>query len=105
MTRASIACVECRRSKTKCHNNGAGTVCKTCAAKNKQCTYLDGVPSSATSGSSRRESTLGEVDVSDCPSVVHDFWLVSKQDPTLVHRPECDSLIELFFDLALSPRC
>ena len=79
MTRASIACVNCRGSKIKCDNNGAGTICKSCATRNKQCTYLDGVPSSATSGSSRRESTLGEVDVSGCPSVIHGFCHVSKQ--------------------------
>lgn len=70
--RSSIACSRCRRSKTKCDNNGnrdstgALAPCKSCVASKKICDYP--APQPATSNHShRRESvatTTGE-EVSD----------------------------------------
>lgn len=59
--RSSIACCACRRSKTKCDNNGIrlgdGSLapCKSCVDHKKECTYP--APAPATSQSQRREST------------------------------------------------
>lgn len=70
--RAQIACIDCRKSKTKCNNLGLGTTCKACAAKNKQCVYNEGPVVSTGDGSSRRrESSIGGVDVSHHRTLWH----------------------------------
>jgi hypothetical protein len=70
--RSSIACSRCRRSKTKCDNNGnrdstgALAPCKSCIQSKKICEYPAPQPA-ASNHSQRRESTVtaaGE-DVSD----------------------------------------
>lgn len=63
--RSSIACIKCRKSKTKCDNKGLGSTCSSCATSGKECIY----PSPATVGNGslqRRESlgATGEHDVS-----------------------------------------
>jgi hypothetical protein len=64
--RASIACVHCRKSKTKCNNKGPGTRCDACNEKNKICDYSNTDASTAAPVVKRRESALGDVDVSTC---------------------------------------
>lgn len=60
--RSSIACYICRRSKTKCDNNGihgatgALAPCKSCVASKKECIYPPSTPSTS-SQPLRREST------------------------------------------------
>ena len=61
--RSSIACSRCRRSKTKCDNNGvrdstgALAPCKSCVASKKICDYPAPQPA-ASNYSQRRESTV-----------------------------------------------
>lgn len=61
--RSSIACTRCRRSKTKCDNNGirdstgALAACKSCVAGKRLCEYPAPQPAN-TSDSQRRESTV-----------------------------------------------
>ncbi|UPX11048.1 uncharacterized protein EKO05_0001673 [Ascochyta rabiei] len=61
--RSSIACSRCRRSKTKCDNNGirdstgALAACRSCVAGNKVCDYPAPQPPNS-SHSHRRESTV-----------------------------------------------
>ncbi|KAF2204838.1 hypothetical protein GQ43DRAFT_108989 [Delitschia confertaspora ATCC 74209] len=54
--RSSIACARCRRSKTKCVNNGVNTTCRACESSGRQCTYP---PPAVGGGVSRRESLMG----------------------------------------------
>ncbi|KAF2856098.1 hypothetical protein T440DRAFT_485244 [Plenodomus tracheiphilus IPT5] len=55
--RASIACLKCRSSKTKCDNEGdEKTACKACKLKNTDCIYQSSTGSNVGSAS-RREST------------------------------------------------
>lgn len=54
--RASVACLKCRSSKTKCDNEGEKSQCKACQAKNAECIYQSTTGSSVV-GASRREST------------------------------------------------
>lgn len=60
--RSSIACSRCRRSKTKCDNNGIRdtdgnlAACKSCAAGNRKCEYPAPTPTT-NNHSQRREST------------------------------------------------
>ena len=37
--RSSIACARCRRSKIKCVNTGANTICKACETSGRECVY------------------------------------------------------------------
>ncbi|MCJ1472338.1 hypothetical protein MMC13_000985 [Lambiella insularis] len=53
--RSSIACARCRRSKIKCGNSGANTICKACEASGRDCVY----PTSAIGGGG---GTKGESD-------------------------------------------
>jgi hypothetical protein len=63
--RAQIACLTCRKSKTRCVNQGSGSTCKHCAERNKVCQWGECVLEPAATGSfRRRESTVGDVDVS-----------------------------------------
>ncbi|KAF1351536.1 hypothetical protein EJ07DRAFT_159289 [Lizonia empirigonia] len=61
--RSSIACTRCRRSKTKCDNNGirdstgALAACKSCVAGKRLCEYPAPQPANI-SDSQRRESTV-----------------------------------------------
>jgi hypothetical protein len=66
--RANIACMRCRKSKTKCENTGTDSVCKSCAAARPptKCTYGNVTPSTS-SASVRRESTA-DVEVSELSS-------------------------------------
>lgn len=60
--RSSIACARCRRSKTKCENNGTKSICKSCAVAKKECSYDIPTTGANVAGSLRRESTAdGEV--------------------------------------------
>ncbi|KAH7080247.1 hypothetical protein BKA63DRAFT_488032 [Paraphoma chrysanthemicola] len=62
--RAQIACARCRRSKTKCDNQGVGSICKSCAINNKDCQYIDApAPQSGGGDYHRRESAPGDVDI------------------------------------------
>ncbi|KAL6708497.1 hypothetical protein ACN47E_002760 [Coniothyrium glycines] len=56
--RASVACEKCRKSKTKCENEGIHSVCKSCAnARQPQnCTYATAQPTGS-GAPGRREST------------------------------------------------
>lgn len=81
--RASIACTSCRRSKTKCNNKGQGTTCIACAEKNKFCDYSN-TDASATGVVKRRESTVGDVDVSACCVLVCLATVSPQQWPSLV---------------------
>ena len=62
--RSSIACSRCRRSKTKCDNNGVRDItgalapCKSCVASKKICDYPAPQPAAASNYSQRRESTV-----------------------------------------------
>jgi hypothetical protein len=62
--RASVACIDCRRSKTKCNNKGPGTMCDACCKKGKSCDYSNADASATSVVAKRRESTVGDVDVS-----------------------------------------
>ncbi|KAH7095682.1 hypothetical protein FB567DRAFT_35997 [Paraphoma chrysanthemicola] len=62
--RAQIACARCRRSKTKCDNQGVGSICKSCVINKKDCQYIDApAPQSGGGDYHRRESAPGDVDV------------------------------------------
>jgi hypothetical protein len=77
--RSQIACVRCRKSKTKCENTGQGTVCKACANTGRECQWEHAAVASST-GSLRRDSTADDV------SHV-------KHIPTFVAIPHCGCLI------------
>jgi hypothetical protein len=63
--RAQIACLTCRKSKTRCVNRGSGSTCKHCEERNKVCQWGESFPAPTVTGSlRRRESTVGDVDVS-----------------------------------------
>ncbi|KAF2723862.1 hypothetical protein K431DRAFT_292163 [Polychaeton citri CBS 116435] len=55
--RSSVACVKCRDSKTRCENDGAGSVCKKCSALGRACIWKE----PATTGSRKREGSLSGV--------------------------------------------
>ncbi|KAL2887129.1 fungal specific transcription factor [Ceratocystis lukuohia] len=40
--RSTIACLNCRKSKIKCENQGPGGACETCIKAGKECRYNDG---------------------------------------------------------------
>ncbi|KAL5116546.1 hypothetical protein ACEQ8H_005542 [Pleosporales sp. CAS-2024a] len=61
-SRASVACASCRRSKTKCHNHGYGSVCQSCRQRGKSCEWFSPEASAATATVKRRESTVAEVE-------------------------------------------
>jgi hypothetical protein len=58
--RSQIACVRCRRSKTKCENTGQGTVCKACSNQSRECQWEHAAAASST-GPLRRDSTADDV--------------------------------------------
>jgi hypothetical protein len=64
--RASIACTSCRRNKTRCRNKNDGSICEACEERGKVCDYQTASPATGSGSypSKRRESTIGEVDVS-----------------------------------------
>lgn len=79
--RSSIACSSCRRSKTKCDNNGLRDTignllpCKSCTTGNKRCEYPSPQPPANTQPQ-RRESTatIGGDEV--CRKTAHSVLLV-----------------------------
>jgi hypothetical protein len=90
--RASIACVHCRKSKTKCNNKGPGTRCDACSEKNKVCDYSNTDAATTTPIVKRRESALGDVDVSTC-------WSGNFVSPFVY------SHLQGSFSFALGPAC
>jgi len=57
--RASIACIRCRKNKTKCDNRGdRNTTCQSCLRVKEPCQYSDAY------APFRRETSIGEADVS-----------------------------------------
>jgi hypothetical protein len=74
--RAQIACLTCRRSKTRCVNQGSGSTCKHCEERNKVCQWGESMPVATATGSlRRRESTVGDVDVSALSHHAHHCLL------------------------------
>jgi hypothetical protein len=65
--RAQIACGSCRRSKTRCINQGSGSTCKHCKERNRVCEWDNGPILTATGNARPRERSNGEVDVSALP--------------------------------------
>jgi hypothetical protein len=66
--RSQIACSRCRRSKTKCDNDGGKVPCKSCAAGNKVCEFPKGDAITSTTPSHRRESVAGQTQNEDVSS-------------------------------------
>jgi hypothetical protein len=65
--RAQIACGSCRRSKTRCINQGSGSTCKHCKERNRVCEWDNGPILTATGNPRPRERSNGELDVSALP--------------------------------------
>lgn len=69
--RSQIACARCRRSKTKCENNGVNSICKSCANSGRDCSYEPPAAPTNSGSVQRRDSSAAglngptEVDVSN----------------------------------------
>ena len=66
-TRSTIACDKCRKSKTKCQNDGINTTCKACFNSKRECVYGSSA-STGSSGEPRPPSVVADGDVSQITS-------------------------------------